>query len=114
MAEQRERQREETAKFRELISDKSSSSAALPPGKLIQISPKKRSTKPSENTQLLIDLAEDNEPISSCSASGAPHKGMFSYIGDIASPVGPRKYPEKPEEKTDTWKAPKQEFNLLD
>lgn len=84
--------RKEAAKIQELISVGTSVSRSPPPGKLIQISPKKRiSNIPSPNTNLLVDLVDDS---ASASAPSTPvkagrkvYKEKFSYVGKTTSPI---------------------------
>ncbi|KAL1606332.1 hypothetical protein SLS60_003734 [Paraconiothyrium brasiliense] len=112
-----QKQRKEAAKFQELISNGSSASSSLPPGKLIQMSPKKKMPQlSSETTNLLIDLVEDGLPTARAapstpckSRSGrTSYKEKFSYVGEMTSPIS-----EKEKEKVGKL-APAPVFNLLD
>lgn len=98
----REKTRKETAKFEELISTNSRTSSPPPPEKLLQLSPKKKSPKPSANTALLIDLFDEEDtlaaPATALPVTSTPQKAentngrlsyreTFSYVGKITGPV---------------------------
>ena len=114
----RVKSRKNAAKFQELISNGSSSSSALAPGKLIQVSPKKRySNILSTNTNLLVDLTDDVPPIPAPSTPGKngriSYREKFSYFGDITSPISSK------EDTQPTDQVPEQGvlapvFDLLD
>lgn len=110
-----QKQRKEAAKFQELISNGSSASSSLPPGKLIQMSPEKKIPQlSSANTNLLIDLVDDGLPTATAAPSTpcksrfgrTSYKEKFSYIGEMTSPISEK---EKAGEL-----APAPVFNLLD